>query len=157
MLRKIFNYISDAILRWRYRRLYCRLFWLYAKKHNYAEIAIDQANLAFFYLTLYKWEEVAGDIIPEYPISRPNHAGDSTCGHSNKKSIPDKYKDMYFLRDIDLHAEKLTEYPYSLCEDQCAAFLEKGLLFQSREEAEAARSIMMEAYFRTSTTSASQL
>ena len=47
MIRKIFNRISNAILRYRYRRLYCRLFWYYASKSETSAIAIQEANDAF--------------------------------------------------------------------------------------------------------------
>lgn len=67
--------------------------------------------------------------------------------------IPDKYKDSYYLRDIDLHAERLADYPLPMGETQCDAFRQTGLIFDSREEAEEARKIMLEAYFNTSSKS----
>ncbi len=55
MIRKIFNRISNAILRYRYRRLYCRLFWYYASKSETSAIAIQEANDAFEWLTGEDW------------------------------------------------------------------------------------------------------
>ena len=55
MIRNIFNRISNAILHYRYRRLYCRLFWHYAKRSDYSNIAIDNANKAFEWLTGTEW------------------------------------------------------------------------------------------------------
>lgn len=57
MIRKFYNRISDAILRWRYRKLYHRLFWKYAAKSEIASFAIQQADEAFFKLTGAEWEE----------------------------------------------------------------------------------------------------
>lgn len=67
--------------------------------------------------------------------------------------IPDKYKNSYYLRDIDLHAERLADYPFPMSETQCETFRHKGLIFDSREEAENAREIMLNAYFKTSSKS----
>ncbi len=46
------------IKRWRYRRLYRRLYWHYASKSDSAAIALQQADLAFFGLTFWTWEEL---------------------------------------------------------------------------------------------------
>ena len=67
--------------------------------------------------------------------------------------IPDRYKDSYYLRDIDLHAERLADYPFSIGETQCDKFKRMGLIFDSREEAEETRKIMLDAYFKTSSKS----
>lgn len=64
--------------------------------------------------------------------------------------IPAKYKDLYYLRDLDLHAERLADCPHSVCSRFCEELKSKGLLFKTREEAEAARRIMLKAYFKTS-------
>lgn len=56
MIRKIYNRIAKAILRRRYRRLYYRLFWHYAPKSDIADLAIQQANRAFFWLTGKDWD-----------------------------------------------------------------------------------------------------
>ena len=56
-MRKIYNRISNAILRHRYRRLYCRLFWHYAEKCTTAEEAGIHAAEAFLWLTGYEWTE----------------------------------------------------------------------------------------------------
>lgn len=55
MIRNLFNRISNAILRHRYRQLYCRLFWYYASKSETSAIAIQEANDAFEWLTGYEW------------------------------------------------------------------------------------------------------
>ena len=57
MIRKIYKSISDALLRRRYRKLYYRLFWHYAKKHSTAEEAGFHAAEAFLWLTGYEWKE----------------------------------------------------------------------------------------------------
>lgn len=67
--------------------------------------------------------------------------------------IPERYKDLYYLRDIDLHAERLADYPLAMGETQCDTFRRAGLIFDTREEAENARRIMLDAYFKTSSTS----
>lgn len=64
--------------------------------------------------------------------------------------IPEKYKDFYYLRDLDLHAERLSDCPHGVATNFCEELLAKGLLFKTRDEAECARSVMLEAYFRTS-------
>lgn len=55
MIRNIFNRISKAILHYRYRRLYCRLFWYYAAKSETSAVAIQEANDAFEWLTGTAW------------------------------------------------------------------------------------------------------
>ena len=55
MILNIFKRISNAILRYRYRRLYCRLFWYYASKSETSAIAIQEANDAFEWLTGEDW------------------------------------------------------------------------------------------------------
>lgn len=67
--------------------------------------------------------------------------------------IPGKCKDFYYLRDLDLHAERLSDCPHSVAARFCAELLDEGLLFKTREEAECARSVMLRAYFKTSKTS----
>lgn len=57
MIRKLYTRITCAILRQRYRWLYRRLFWHYAKRSDYADIAIDNANKAFECLTGTEWYE----------------------------------------------------------------------------------------------------
>lgn len=57
MLLKIYNRISNAILRHRYRRLYYSLFWHYAHKSEIASFALQQADEAFFRLTGTDWED----------------------------------------------------------------------------------------------------
>lgn len=48
MIRKIYKYVSDALLCRRYRRLYHRLFWFYAERYTTAEEAGFHAAEAFF-------------------------------------------------------------------------------------------------------------
>lgn len=67
--------------------------------------------------------------------------------------IPEKYKNSYYFRDIDLHAERLSDYPFPMSETQCDTFKRMGFIFDSREEAEKARKIMLDAYFKTSSKS----
>lgn len=67
--------------------------------------------------------------------------------------IPTEYKNLYYLRDLDLHAERLSDCPHSVCVGFCEDLKSKGLLFKTREEGEAARAIMLKAYFNTSSTS----
>lgn len=67
--------------------------------------------------------------------------------------IPERYKDSYYLRDIDLRAERLADYPFPMGETQCDTFKRMGLIFDSREEADNARTIMINAYFKTSSNS----
>lgn len=67
--------------------------------------------------------------------------------------IPEKYKDLYYLRDLDLHAEPLSDCPHGVSTICCEELLAQGLLFKTRDEAEMVRSTMLEAYFRTSKTS----
>ena len=55
MICNLFNRISNAILRYRYHRLYCRLFWYYASKSETSAIAIQEANDAFEWLTGTEW------------------------------------------------------------------------------------------------------
>ncbi|MBD5223284.1 MAG: hypothetical protein HDS71_04435 [Bacteroidales bacterium] len=55
MISNIFNRISKAILRYRYRRLYCRLFWYYASRSETSAIAIYEANDAFLWITGTEW------------------------------------------------------------------------------------------------------
>lgn len=64
--------------------------------------------------------------------------------------IPDEYKNYYYLRDLDLHAERLSDCPHGVVTNFCEELLAEGLLFKTRDEAEYARSIMLEAYFKTS-------
>lgn len=46
------------IKRWRYKRLYHKLYMLYANKFQFALDAKSQADEAFFYLTGYDyWED----------------------------------------------------------------------------------------------------
>ena len=72
-----------------------------------------------------------------------------------KHSIPVKYFDYLYLREIDLHPEKLGECPpFPMEEWQCEEFLKQGFLFKTREEAEKVRSVMVNAYLNTSSTSA---
>lgn len=65
MIRNIYDRISNAILRHRYRRLYCRLFWHYAKRSDHANIAIDNANKAFEWLTGTEWQEWSFNFHPD--------------------------------------------------------------------------------------------
>lgn len=67
--------------------------------------------------------------------------------------IPAEYKDLYYLRDLDLHAERLADCPHSVCSRFCEELKTKGLLFKTRDEAECARSVMLRAYLKTSKTS----
>ena len=55
MIRNLYNRISNAILRYRHRRLYYRLFWHYAPKSETSAIAIEEANEAFEWLTGVEW------------------------------------------------------------------------------------------------------
>lgn len=50
---KLIKYIKH----WQYRRLYRKLFMLYAKRFNYAEEAAIQADNAFFFLTGLEWKD----------------------------------------------------------------------------------------------------
>lgn len=70
-----------------------------------------------------------------------------------RHDIPAAYRDHFFLRDLDLHAERLEDCPVSVCDEMCRELIESGLLFKTREEAEAARAVMLEAYFKTSSKS----
>lgn len=65
MILKIFNSISNVILRYRYRRLYYRLFWHYAEKYSTAEEAGFHAAEAFQWLTSYPWSDWAISNLPE--------------------------------------------------------------------------------------------
>lgn len=51
MIRKIYNRISDALLRRRYRKLYKRLFWYYAERCKTADEAGLNAAEAFQWFT----------------------------------------------------------------------------------------------------------
>lgn len=66
MIRKIYKYISDALLRRRYRKLYHRLFWFYAEKYSTADEAGINAAEAFEWLTLNEWPEWAKLNLPEF-------------------------------------------------------------------------------------------
>ncbi len=65
MLRKVIIRISNAILRWRYRRLYCRLFWYYTKYYSTAEEAGFHAAEGFLWLTGYEWSDWACYFLPK--------------------------------------------------------------------------------------------
>lgn len=65
MIRNIYDRISNAILRHRYRRLYCRLFWHYAERYSTAEEAGFHAAEAFFLLTGYEWKEWSFNFHPK--------------------------------------------------------------------------------------------
>lgn len=68
-----------------------------------------------------------------------------------KADIPSKFSNFYYLREIDLHPERLGEFPpFQMEEWQCEEFLKQGFLFPSYEEADRARTVMLEAYFNTS-------
>lgn len=54
MFRKLYHRIYNAVAYWRLRRLYYRLFWLYAEKTDCASYAISQADEAFAELTNYR-------------------------------------------------------------------------------------------------------
>jgi hypothetical protein len=49
--------IKYFILRWRYHRLYRRLFWLYLSKTTTANDAVCQASNAFTWLTGCDWDD----------------------------------------------------------------------------------------------------
>lgn len=59
MIRKIYKYISDALMRRRYLKLYHRLFWFYAERYSTADEAGINAAEAFEWLTLNEWPEWA--------------------------------------------------------------------------------------------------
>lgn len=50
--------ILKLIRRWRYHRLYQRLFWLYIAKTNTADEAGYQAENAFVWLTGKEWKDL---------------------------------------------------------------------------------------------------
>lgn len=50
--------IIKLIRRWRYRRLYRRLFWLYADKNHSAEYSCCEAAIAFSWITGCEWRDV---------------------------------------------------------------------------------------------------
>lgn len=60
--------------------------------------------------------------------------------------IPEKYKDFYYLRDIDLNAKRLADYPFSLNEAQCQELYKEGWLFKTHEDAMRVREVMRRAY-----------
>lgn len=64
MIGKLFSSISNRILRWRWRRLYYRLFWYYARKTDSADEAGYQAMQAFAWLTLKEWIDWADQNLP---------------------------------------------------------------------------------------------
>ena len=69
--------------------------------------------------------------------------------------IPSKFLNFFYLREIDLHPERLGEFPpFPMEEWQCEEFYKQGFLFKTREEAEKVRSVMVNAYLNTSSTSA---
>lgn len=43
---------------WRYRRIFKRLFWHYAKKHKNANDALDQAAIAFEWLCEFEYKDL---------------------------------------------------------------------------------------------------
>lgn len=51
MIKKLYRHIAKRYKYWRYRRLLRKLFWLYAKKTNYASQAIEEASEAFTWFT----------------------------------------------------------------------------------------------------------
>ena len=57
MIRKLYYHLSDAILWWRYRRLFRRLFWHYTKRYDDSELAVFHATEAFVWLTGYEWTD----------------------------------------------------------------------------------------------------
>lgn len=64
MIRKLYSRISNRILRWRWRRLYYRLFWYYAQRTHDANEAGYQAKNAFRWLTLKEWVDWADQNLP---------------------------------------------------------------------------------------------
>lgn len=53
--------IINLIRRWRYRRLYFRLFRFYAQISSKADIAGDEAAKAFHWHTAKKWHEIVSN------------------------------------------------------------------------------------------------
>lgn len=52
------NKLVRFIRRWRYRRLYSRLFLLYAGKLDFAECAAAEASAAFFLIYGFEYDEL---------------------------------------------------------------------------------------------------
>lgn len=144
MIRNIFNRISKAILRRRYQKLFHRLFWFYARTSSSALEAGREAADAFLWITLYEWENWAKENLPETLPHQPNPKRQSI--------VPEKYRDWFYLRDLDLHAERLIACPHGVCDEMCDELIASNLLFKTREEAEAARTVMLRAYLKTSRT-----
>ena len=49
---------SKIYNRWRYRRLFRKLFFLYAQKHKYADAAGQEAAIAFQWLSGFEYNEL---------------------------------------------------------------------------------------------------
>lgn len=49
--------IKSVILRWRFHRLYRRLFWLFLERNRTADEAAYEAANAFVYLTGCDWDD----------------------------------------------------------------------------------------------------
>lgn len=75
MIRKIYKNIYNVLIRRRYRKLYCRLFWFYAKKYSTAEEAGFHAAEAFLWITGYDWSDWARYFLPK--IHPPKEKEDS--------------------------------------------------------------------------------
>ena len=63
-----------------------------------------------------------------------------------KTNVPDAYADFYYLRGIDLHAERLGDYPLRLSLEQCQELYNQGWLFHTKEDALRVRETMRRAY-----------
>lgn len=141
MARNIFNRISKSILRLRYSRLYSRLFWHYAEKYSTAEEAGFHTSVAFEWLTGTEWATWVRDSLPK--VRRKTS--------DRRPNVPTKYRDWFYLRDMDLHAERLADCPHDVCDEMCMELDAHNLLFKSREEAEAARTVMLNAHSKPPT------
>lgn len=123
MIRKIYNQISNAILRRRYRRLYCRLFWHYAEKFSTAKEAGFHASEAFQWITSYNWVDWACYLLPEiYPPKVKENPSDQL---TQCKDIAGKAKS--YKPDITTfeHLRETVEYP---AESVTGGKLRKNLL-----------------------------
>lgn len=66
--------------------------------------------------------------------------------HDRASHIPAKYKNLYYLGDLDLMPKRLVEYPSGLSLERCRELYNKGWLFHTREDALRVREVMRRAY-----------
>ena len=153
-MQKLFKLIR----RWRYRRLFRRWYKYYAKKGLSNSEVFHNANEAFFWLSCceyypdwYAMEYYGVSLSDNHPSDQPRQCKVSD-NRKDRHDIPFRYRDYYYLRDLDLHAERLADCPDSVCDEMADALMASGLLFETREKAEAARAVMLDAYSKTSRT-----